>query len=906
MEGQPQSSIVSNTTALFNPDKVHINPAQPIGVGKNIKGMGEEGSIAPGQVFSDTKAMIENHQAETKFSGDINTDARINANSKDIITRDVAKDIKAHSALNSAEDNKTLQKYFDAKATGSKDVPKLSSRLQKQADTMVEMNKAANKADAAKFRAQGNESAARDAESRDPNSYVPRLVADKGTAREYFAQGDRKNPGSVNGFSGSRANLNNKRTIMAATDENGERHIVSVKNQAIRDSNGNVVKRINKQVIEFKDGKVDRTIGSLNLKTNEEQMSRELKPIDARIKSLTQEKNILSRNQGTTEAASKRLSNIEDELEGAQAQYQSTLDKYDSENLNNKSWKASDGHTYTFSPSSVEENTKEAGQKYFNTPYENVALNYRDAMHNLENVKFINNIKDNDAFDRFSSAPGETAPKGYKSVPEVPQLQGYKFDPGIAESIKAIATSSKDEADMWQGINHFLKQTIIYFPVKHDFNILENYLGSRPIYSYANPVATIRAIRSVGQAFLDVTRDSDYLRSLQKKGFTTLSGSGQDELEKAMKPTLDKMFTDEKITNNIGKAFGLPGKVIIQGYKKIQGISIGTAQDILNVAAVRERQMDTLLTKGEDLDTAMDKVSKTHFQYQIPSKVLGSANVAKTLKSPAFFFAEYGYDRFKIVGNELKTAINVVHPKASVEAMGQLASQAAITVIWGTLVDKGVRAALHNPNASVSAPGTGALFQDAYNAATGKKGLFQTGAGLVNVTPEVTAGVELYNNTNYNGEPIVNNYQSGAQNVKNIGVFLANQLSPVQKIDAMSKSPTANFLSWTLSLAGASSPKDSPQLENYYSIYYNQGSQAYDQFKGAVQAGDMSAAMKTANDYNNALVKAGAEASGLSESQVRSSLSTNKYSPFIDTSQRGILEAKKPSKTLKQSLSTNY
>lgn len=868
--------------------------------------MNESGSANIGQAGADIKDIISKQQEKTKLVKDLDTSEAMKNGKISTIEHKLSDVIKNREPVTNAE-KKELQNHIDAKLTGQEAKP-LSPKLQQHYADIIEFNKAAIKNDAESARAQGREGAAQAIEARDPETYVPRKPVGKGTSYDYFRQGDKRSPSEVNGLSKTRSSMKG-RTLVNATDENGVRHTVAVENKSIKDANGNTVKRINKQVTEFQNGgKTVRSVGSMNLKTNEDRMQKELDPIDRNINNLTKEQKILSATKSRTEAAGSRLSNIEDKLKEAQDDKAAVLHKYDTEEMHGKTFQAKDGHTYTFSQATVDEIQKNTGQRYYVDPHANALMNYFDSAKNLENVRLIDSIKTHPIFKEFSSAPGETAPKGYKSVPELPQLHGYRFAPDVAQGLKNIVKASGNDSELLDTASKFLKQTIVYFPVKHDFNILETYLAGRGLSKMANPLAYHRAASAIGLAIKDVTQHSDFYNTLNEKGFTLVS-SNDHALSRAMQPVIRSLFDDDEALNGIARAMGTTKDVLKNGYNKIQNTVVWDVQDIFNIATVRERMMPTLLSKGEDLDTAMAKTQKITLQYKVPTKVLNSVTVSKALKSRPIFFGEYMYNRMNILGNNLKDAVKITDPKGAVEAWDRLAATAAITALWIGGVDKGLQKITGDPNAHASAPGTAGLVEDAYKLSKGQNTPIGTAAGMVSVSPLYTVPLEIYHNTNDYGEPIVNPYSSLKSQGSQILSYLKGQIAPTQKIASLNNATGNKVATWVLSLSGASFPKGSPDLNKYYSLAYNEASPTYDQFRSQVQSGNTKIAIQTADQYNNQLVTSLQKAwednnsgKSITTQEVSRYIQGLYNSPWIDTSQSGMYSAKQPSKSILQKI----
>lgn len=886
------------------PEKPNIeNNSKPLK--PKSPGLGEAGHANPAQAGKDVKDMISKHNETTQFSKDIAKNSDIVEGKKNIIRNDAGKIITNRTQLSRAE-KKTLQNYRDAKAAGLTDAAskfKLSSKLVKEDADVTELNKESQKADAARARLEGNEAKAQAIEARDPSIYTHRVAQNKGSTYDYVAQGDRSSAfgrGLTKSKSGDKS-----RTMYNLTDENGTRHTVSIKNNAIQDSEGRTVKRINKQVTEYtRQGQNSRSLGSLNLKSNEENMQKELTPVQRNIDNLTKEKQILSSTKSRSEAASTRLANIEDKLKEAHSDYATILNKYDLNELDGKTFKGKDGHTYTFGQATVDEVQNNAGQKYYVDPKLNATANYVESKTAYENAKFIEQIKTSPNVEDFISKPGETAPPGFKSIPSLPQFQGYKFEPKTADVLKDIVGSKDSEANILNRVGRFLRQSIVYFPVKHNLNMAAGYMVDRGITKLASPLAYKRMVSSLYQATLDVMHQTDFYQEVQKKGFQLVSGEG-GELDRAFRTEIKGLLDNKDVLGQVAHQVGSTPERLGAAYSKVQHVMVWQAQDILNIARIRERMSATMLSKGEDFDTAVNNTGKYNLQYKVPARVAGSRQLSKGLKSDIVFFGTYRYDLYRTFTNILKGAVNLKDPKGAMEAWDKLAATAVGLSLVVPYVDKEIQKITGNPNAHMSAPGILAVPADAAKLLGGK----ETVGGFVNsqvyLSSAYTLPYQIATNNNGLNETVYNPYAPGKTQVSEITKFLVGQLAPTQKLKSINNSTGNKVATWVLGLSGASLPKNSTDLNKYYSLAYDQASPTYNIFRSQIQSGHTGAAIKTANQYNDQLTQSLQKAwEENNPGKTISSQEVSKYiqglynSPWIKTTSKGLHSASKPTTSI--------
>jgi hypothetical protein len=870
-------------------------------------GLGESGSVNPGQAGKDVKDMIAKHGEATKFSKDLEESSAVVEGKKDLIKDDAAKIIKNRAQFTNAEKGE-LQKFRDDKAAGLTPKPLSSAKLVKEDADVTELNKASQAADAQRARNDGNEAKAKAIEAKDPSIYTHRVAQNKGGSYDYVAQGDKKSAFS-RGLTKSKAG-DKTRVMYNLTDENGGRHTVAIKNAAIKDSEGATVKRINKQVTEFTNkGETHRSVGSLNLKTNEDQMSKELAPVEKNIDNLTKEKQILSATKSRTEAASGRLKTIETKLSEAQDDKATILNKYDMNEMDGKSWKAPDGHTYTFGQATVDEIQKNSGQSYYVDPKLNAVANYVDSTTALENSKFVEQIKTSDKVGDFISKPGETAPPGFKAVPELPQFQGYKFDPKTADVLKDIAGSGQSEANVLNATGRFLRQTIVYFPVKHNINMLASYAVDRGLSKLASPPAYKRMVGSLYSAMDDVMHQTDFYQQVQKKGFTLMS-SDNSELDKAFSSEIKNLVENKDVLDKVAQHVGSTPERLAAVYNKVQHTMVWEMQDVLNIARIRERMSDTMLTKGESLDAAIKSTQKYNLQYRVPSRVMGSRQIARGLKSDVVFFGTYRYDLYRTFTNILKSSVNVTDPKGAVAAWDKLAATAVGVALVMPHVDKLFADITGDKNAHMSAPGGLSVPADFAELLSGKEDIGAFANQNVYLSSGYTLPYEIaLQNQNAFGEPIRTTGSSAKVQAGEVLDFLKSQLSPFQKASSVSSISGNKVTTWikdmSLSLSGVSMPKDSPDLNKYYSLAYDQATPIYDQFRSQVQSGNTKEAISTANEYNNQLVVSLQKAyEDANPGKTITSAEVSRYiqgvynSPWINIDSRSLESAKKPSTSI--------
>lgn len=870
--------------------------------------LNEVGGVPIGQVVGNVQDMVAKHQAVTKATGDIEHDYALNQGQTQDVKLDVAKSLQDRTPLSNTE-KQTVQNYRDAKAIGQ--TPEaLPDKLQAANDNITALNKAAQANDAAKARLTGDESKAQTIEARDPETYTHLIAQGKGTKLELTTRGDTDNPLSVGSLSKTTSS-SKKQTYKAITDEDGNRRVVAVKNNILKDETGRKITQ-GKQIMAIRDGgETKEPLGTLKLKENQDFLDKELKPYQTKINNLQKEGDALNKvktkggvsdarintlakkaslledpgNMSTlsrSEARSlhdaklklreltnvkepgtntpRRLETINRHLIDMNNQVNKISAKYDPENLDQKVFVGKDGKKYTIGKATQDEITKATGQKYYVDPELTSHLNYADSKVSLENTRFVENTKSILEDKQLAYKEGETAPKNFE-ITNNPYFRGYKLDPKIAEQLDDITGGKPSKiAKSFGKLSNFLKQTIVYIPIKHNFNEAAGYIIDRGLTKWLNPVAYGRMGKSLAAATKSVATHDDFYRSVLKSDFNMM-GADDTKLGKVVAQQVNSMSDSPKIVKAMAKAWGMnPARA----YKAIQKVSVYDVQDVLNLARINERMQGTAftklgLTKKMSLEDAIKDTAKTNFQYKVPSRVAGSRVASELLqgKTPLTYFGHYTYDKFRIAKNILKSTANVSKPKEAIEAADKLAATVAISAVLWPLVDKGLQKVTGDKNAHITAPGVASVAETAQKIAQRKESPTAAAGSQVSVAAPVTIGSQLLGNRNsFTGNEIHDPNASTAAKAKQTLSFLAGQLVPNEKLSTSKNATTNKGLSTLLSLAGASLPKNSPQDTKFESLKYDTLPTVQANAKALAAKGDVQGSINTISAYNKRITLA--------------------------------------------------
>lgn len=522
------------------------------------------------------------------------------------------------------------------------------------------------------------------------------------------------------------------------------------------------------------------------------------------------------------------------------------------------------GKTVRLGEATTDEITKASGQKYYVHPQLTSLKNYAESRRALENLKYIESIKNHPDFEKFAAAPTENAPKNWETVHGLFQFMGYKFEPKTAEALRDIVKNSSDEASMADKVGNFLKQTIVYFPLKHNLNQTATYAVDRGFTSLVNPMAYKRGAVSLVKAFQEVTNEGPLFQKLQRAGFS-MPSADEHALNNYVKQELRGLSKDDPRIIETAKSFGTsPARL----YKAVTHQAVWQYGDILNTARVIERMQPKILSKGASFEDAMKQTEKYSLQYKVPSRIgptkLGRS-LSRTMQSPKVFFGRYRYDLYKIMGNTIKDTVNpktLIHnPGQNIQAIDKLAAMAfGAATVW-PLVDKGLQKLTGSKNANTSAPGALQIPELIDKIRSGKESL-TTGVGnQVYPSPAVTIPLELQaNRDSFTGKPIYDPNATDKQKASQAVSWLEGQSSFGQKA-AETKGSSNRLLTAALGIAGVNFPKNSSSVSKLDSLQYDSLPSIQAKAKAQAKSGDFAGAQHTIYGQYDQLVLAAAKAS---------------------------------------------
>lgn len=396
-----------------------------------------------------------------------------------------------------------------------------------------------------------------------------------------------------------------------------------------------------------------------------------------------------------------------------------------------------------------------------------VAKALEDASHVLANMKTIADVRESPEFKANTTQDYATAvDRGYdKEQTSLKALAATNGKPNYMPSNLKWAlddfqkrglggTSLDPLRTAAQGL---LKVFYTLSPVYHPLNEAALYFMGRgekwlPINgNYSNlGNAWMGAIKSVN------TQDALQQEIRDAGGSTMLAGSlVKDRYEDAMKKFSVDVAKQPKAWDFISRQLGVdPMELSRAAYNKSSDIT-WRLSDYLYTAMYKEHRLN-----GMDPKSAVDATEKFMSNYRVPSTVGGTGRggrlISQIINEPALSnFGPYKYGLWKTWADTSKDLL----AKSSTtqqrrEALGHLVAAGVLGfVIAPYLLDKAAQAVSGNPDARVRRFGPLAIPDAVSQAAQGNKSLGINEAWTPSIP--VRSMIELSNNTDYNGKPIV-------------------------------------------------------------------------------------------------------------------------------------------------------
>lgn len=588
--------------------------------------------------------------------------------------------------------------------------------------------------------------------------------------------------GSTSGILNKTAGFLKKRTMKALVDEQGNRLVASIKNGFVNT---------------FIDGK-PMPAGKLNLKIYEDLLSKEIKPIEDNIRSLTKKKQYWARSDFKVTPQEKR---IDTRIEQLESQKQDIMQKYDPNNLNGKVFFDKNGNKWTIKDATVKEIEKNTSIKY----HKNILLNELYTNTKLKKIKramdFMESLKQNPEFNSIARKIGNTEiPQGWKTA-KAPNFRGYAFDPKIADKLDWFFNKNVGGADtegFLNGLNSFLRNSIFFNPLIHIPNIANHWLVNRGVvWGIKNLPKLSSTAKRAWQATM--TQNEDYLKMLQS-GVNLLYADQNENLYKLMQ---EKMLGEVQKNHAIAKALGYANPLNwIKAVYKFSGKATWAVNDIATLQAIYEE-----MANGKTIEKAIEDVGKHIPNYRVPENILGSKELQILMTNPNIsMFGAYHYGALRSYGEMLKSLAK----GSAIEKLETLDKMAMIGlmgyVVYPFLDDR-VREISGNKNATVRRAGASSFFSNLDKLIKDEIEYPQLLQATITPAPIAKLLVELFTGRNtFTGKPAINREQIP----QDIASLATSQIAPIAQIVKASQSGE-NLKKVGYGLLGITMPKNSPQ-----------------------------------------------------------------------------------------------
>ena len=272
--------------------------------------------------------------------------------------------------------------------------------------------------------------------------------------------------------------------------------------------------------------------------------------------------------------------------------------------------------------------------------------------------------------------PNQRAPEGWLPV-DVPQLQGWRFEPRIAHVLDDFyGKGNKNLLSVLGPINRVLTRAIVLNPLYHAWNVMNDWTVARGWDWLPGPgwhslgVDGWRAIRDVS------SMNSNYLRVLR-------AGAGLRYGDAATCNFTDLMIQrmggeierNPTVWNQIAKLSGFETAAKLSKWMLDKS---NRAMWLANDAFLLQRVYE-LERKGLPLEQAI-KAAEDHIaNYRIPSEVMGSRAVSNFLQNRDIdVFSAYHYGLFKSVARMARGLGGT--PKQKLDAVGHIIVMAAMVM----------------------------------------------------------------------------------------------------------------------------------------------------------------------------------------------------------------------------------
>lgn len=634
------------------------------------------------------------------------------------------------------------------------------------------------------------------------DSYVHRVVKGKGGWLDQIAHAGNGDTGSLLSKSAPQTKSRSMMALEPVEEEQTfpnppqgqlpERKIVSIKGG---------------QFVAWKNGQPEE----LDLKPETQDQNDQVKQIDARIKELEKESQILSATPSRTGVTFERRKNITEEIDKLEDDRDAILGR----DATKGTYVDEDGQRWKLTQATTKEIEANTDLEYYKNALASALVSNIQVTKALRGAEFIESFKSDPDFKEIAVHRDQRPPAGWKTT-ELPQLRDYYFEPHTAEVLNWYAERLKGkDPSIFDEIGRFLRTSIFFNPLLHIPNIsihwgiekgITGYTPEKWQSSYKAGVKAINAVVHQNQDFLDALDAGAPLQSQREKVskfskllFEQLAGS----LEKK-----------EPMTLRIAKAIGMSPVTLTKALYDFSGKATWTVNDIAFLQAAYEK-----VERGSPLKEALTETAKHIPDYRLPTRILNSPAVAKVMSNPSLtLFGGYHYSALKSYGEMAKSALGIGEEagRSKVGEVGHgldlLAALGIVTFIVYPLLDKLAQKASGDEKAHVRRAGAATFPSNLVALARGDKTLTEVIESVV--TPAVhtkTAAEMVLNRDLRNGREIYDPHADWHTQVQQIGRRLAESISPIQQASRVAEGGPEARRRFLYGLIGISFPKSAAE-----------------------------------------------------------------------------------------------
>lgn len=569
------------------------------------------------------------------------------------------------------------------------------------------------------------------------------------------------------------------RVMLSATDEEGNRKVISLKNGMVNS---------------WENGK-PTDLGKVNFQTKEELLDKKLEPLEKQQKRLEMEQAILNKRKG----ADVRKENIKNNLEDIQNQIDDVYASYDPNEMNDKVFTDAYGKKWKIGQATTKEIEENSNVKYHKTLLLNELVNLQKLRMADRATQYLEDLKTNPEFEKMAIKVGsQNLPEGYKPT-NLPQLKGYAFPDRVSETLDTFYKNADkglmSPDNFYSKVNGVLRNAIFFNPFMHVPNIAVHAVVNRGISPIAIPSRYVDLIKSSRRAIeATLTMNKDYKDALEKGAGLLYSKQVNKDLYKLMLEKASQELKDKPVlAGAIGKALGYanPAKLVKAIYT-FSGRTTWAFNDIATLQAMYEE-----MGHGKPMEEAIADVAKHIPNYRIPARVLNSTTISKLMKSEngVTMFGAYHYGALKSYGEMAKSLLGKVPMKERAEAADKLAMMALIGFFVYPQLDNLAKMATGKPTSKFRRAGAITFPYKTQQLATGKIEFSDWLQSVMTPSVGLQLGTELLSG---------HDWRSGAKlPVEEAALRSVSPLGYGEKLEKGQVSPK----DYALSLIGVSSPK---------------------------------------------------------------------------------------------------